>query len=351
MRMRRHWAATAAALVLVLLAAGCSGGPTPNQGAGATSSPTQELVPPAEAADAPKLTERPAGRVVEVIGPVPDGIVADPLTHIVALGIRNPPRLALIDGRTGEVLRKVRLPGHVRHLQLEEAGGPVLVPTENGRRLLRVALPSGKVISRVRTGRFPHDATATEGGTIFVANEFGGTVAVVRRGKVVKKFRDVTQPAGLDAVRDLVGLVDVREASLTVYDATGLERVGEVPAGEGPTHLVADRRGRLVVVDTRGEAILVYALRPEPHLLSRTPLPGRPYGMAYDRNRDRLWVTLTAKNELVGLDMGGKQPKVVVRLPTVRQPNKVAVDSDTGRVFVTGRAKGVLQLIDPAQAT
>jgi hypothetical protein len=60
-----------------------------------------------------------------------------------------------------------------------------------------------------------------------------------------------------------------------------------------------------------------------------------------------LWVTLTARNEVVGLDLGVDPPAFAARLPTVRQPNTVAVDSATGRLFVTGTDEGVLQIIDP----
>ncbi len=70
--------------------------------------------------------------------------------------------------------------------------------------------------------------------------------------------------------------------------------------------------------------------------------------MAYDPTRDRLWITLTARNQVVGLDLAaGDRAREIARLSTVGQPNTVAVDSDTGRVFVAGRADGSLLLIDP----
>ncbi len=53
-------------------------------------------------------------------------------------------------------------------------------------------------------------------------------------------------------------------------------------------------------------------------------VPGAPYGMAVDG--DTVWVTLTALNEVVGLDVSGNHAKVIARYPTVRQPNTVAVD-------------------------
>ncbi len=318
--------------LLALLLVSCGSDPPPS-------------TPAAEPAEAPAAGRPPAGQVVQV-GPVAEGVVADPQTHLVAVGLRDPARLLLVDGLNGQLRREVRMPGHLRHLQLQAPGGPVLVPAESADALLRVALPGGDIVSQVPVGDFPHDATATAGGIVAVANEFGGTVSVVEGDRVVHTFDDATQPGGVAAVGERVGMVDVRENTLTVYDIPGRRRIAELPAGQGPTHLAADRRGRLFVVDSRGGAILVYGLDPEPRRLAQLALPGRPYGIAYDSARDRLWVTLTERNELVGLDLREDQPRVATRLPTIRQPNTVAVDSATGRVFVASPAEGALQLVD-----
>jgi DNA-binding beta-propeller fold protein YncE len=280
------------------------------------------------------------------VGAAPEGVVADPQTHIVAVGVREPSALALLDATTGTVLRKLPLPGALRHLQLARPGGPVLVPDEGSNRLIKVALPGGEVTSQVITGVVPHDATAAANGTVFVANELGHSVVAVRGDQIVHTFTDVAQPAGLAAVGDLVGLVDVRENTLTVYDAERLQRVAELPAGAGPTHVVADKRGQLAVIDTRGGAVLLYAFQPAIRQIRRVELPGTPYGVAYDSVRDRLWVTLTARNEVIGINLGADPPMLTTPLPTVRQPNTVAVDSSTGRLFVTGTAEGVLEIID-----
>lgn len=281
------------------------------------------------------------------VGAGPEGVVADAVTHLVAVGVRQPNTLVLLNGTTGAIVTRTALPGHLRHLQLAGPGGPVLVPDENSNSLLTVDLPSGHIASRVVTGTSPHDATRAGNGLLFAANEGGASVAVVRGSSVVHRFTDVVQPAGLAAVGNQVGLVDVRQNSLHVYDAVGLTAIAQVPAGAGPTHVVADRDGQFVVIDTRGNAVLVYQLTPTVRQIARLALPGTPYGVAYDPVRDQLWVTLTARNQLVGISLNTAAPKVFRQFPTVRQPNTVAVDTITGRLFVTGTDDGVLELIDP----
>ncbi|MEJ8277601.1 YncE family protein [Pseudonocardia spirodelae] len=341
---------TASAAAIVLILPGCAaapGGDTPAAPgrAGAPVRFAEPLPPPAEPGVAPPVATAPAGRTVAV-GAVPEGIVADGPTRRVAVGVRQPDRLVLLDADTAAVTARVPLPGVLRHLQLAAPGGPVLVPSESANGLLRVTLPEGRVSSEVMTGPMAHDATETAAGTVFVANEAGGSVSVVRGNEVVRQLTDVTQPAGLAPVGGRVGLIDVRENSLTVYDAATGDGIRELPAGDGPTHLVADRHGRMIATDTRGGHVIVFDPSGTPSEVGRVDLAGEPYGITYDPVRDRVWVTASGANLLVGYDMTAPTPREVARIPTVRQPNTVAVDPETGRLFVTGTAEGVVQVID-----
>jgi len=81
--------------------------------------------------------------------------------------------------------------------------------------------------------------------------------------------------------------------------------------------------------DSRGGELLVY--NPTPSSTPALPVPGTPYGIAYDPDRHLAWVTLTATNQVVAYDVAGGEPVEKHRLTTVRQPNSVAVDPTTGR--------------------
>jgi DNA-binding beta-propeller fold protein YncE len=139
-----------------------------------------------------------------------------------------------------------------------------------------------------------------------------------------------------------------RARKLDLLDPRTRKRLERVDAGVGPTHVLAVA-DRLYVTDTQGGALLVFATRPKLVLTRRVFLPGVPYGIAVDLVRHRLWVTLTARNEVLSLPANGR-PRPLVRLPTIRQPNRVAADSALGTVAVAGRDPGVLQLIGAHEA-
>jgi DNA-binding beta-propeller fold protein YncE len=242
------------------------------------------------------------------------------------------------------VVRRVAIPAPPRHLSLAAGGGPVLAPAEPIDRLLELRLPSGPVRS-VAVGAHPHDAAAAAG-RVVVGNEFGHSVSVVVGARTIAQIGGFLQPGGLAAVGRDVAVVDVGADTVTLLDAAHVRVLGRAAAGRGPTHVVSDR-GRLFVVDTRGGAVLVYTTRPALRLVTRFVLAGAPYGVAIDPARRRLWVTLTATDQLAELAIGRSSLRLRALYRTARQPNTVAVDPRDGRVFVADAGPGAVQLIDP----
>jgi DNA-binding beta-propeller fold protein YncE len=308
--------------------------------------PAAGLPPAAEPQTAPPPIVSPAGQLVRV-GAAPEGVAVDSLTRLVAVATRDPDEVVLISADSAAITGRIPLPGSARHVELAASGGPMLVPVETADALVRVELPQGRAQPPILTGTSPHDAAQAPDGAVFVTNELGGTVAVLRGDRVIKVFTDRVQPAGVAAAGTAVGVLDVRANTLTIYDSAALSIVGSVRAGVGPTHLVADRHGRMIAADTGGNAVRVFVPLPAPHEVASIAQPGGPYGIAYDANRDRVWVASSGTNEVIGYDMNQPTPRAVQRFPTVQDPYTLGVDVSTGRLFVAGVSGRVIEIISP----
>ena len=318
------------AALALLLAAACGAQPAP--------------AAVGEPARAPAPAASPPGRVVPV-GHGPEGIAVDPSTGVVAVALRGPDQIAVLDGE-GRVLRAIAVPSPARHLRFAGPGGPLLAPLERSGALAELDVQTGTVLARVPLQRQPHDAVAASG-RVFVSNEFSDTLAVVESGRVVRELPAPAQPGGVAAAGDAVAVLGVRSHQLELYDAVGLRSLGVAGAGAGPTHVVG-AGGRLYVVDTLGGAVLVLSAAPRPAQVGRADAPGRPYGVAIDAVRQRLWVTETATDLVAEYDISGPAPRLLATRPSVAQPNSVAVDERTGRAYVTGGRDGVVQIVEPS---
>ncbi len=316
-------AAAAVLAVTSLAACSSSGGSMDKPGA-------------AEPSEAPSPGGAALGQSVKV-GGSPEGIVYDPVTKMLAVGVRDPDALVLIDATTLTVTKRIPIKGHVRHLQLAGPGGPVLVPEEDANTLEVVTLPGG-TMTGYPVGVSPHDATAVTGGYV-AGDEFGRSFTTVLGG-VPKTYEKVDQPGGLVGFGSTFALVDVGNFTVSTWNVASGTRIASVPAGAGPTHGVKVGDDKLVVTDTRGGALLTYSVDPL-RQLSSVPLPGGPYGITVDPTRPVVWVTLTAENQAVAFDVSGDTPRELERLSTVRQPDTVAADG--ADVWVTGTTGGVVQ--------
>lgn len=340
------------AALICLLVAGCSSdvGSVPP-----TTSPVsaRPATPAAEPAIAAAPTVPPAGKVVS-IGNAPEGIVVG-TSGIGAVAVRNPDGVELIDASTGAVHQTVRTVGAARHLSLAGPDGPVLVPLEGSNELCELTLGDGRVTSTaVGVGRQPHDATQTADGTIVVTNERGGGVVFVRDGAVITSLpAGPVQPGGVAAVGDYAAVADVQGNGVWVYGGTTRRQLAQGAVGVRLTHAVAISDDLAAFADTDGGAILIERVEPQLSQVARIAAPGKPYGLAFDAARRRLYVTLTATNSMRLIDVSdAMQPRILGDVPTVQQPNAVPVDPRSGDVLVTGSdpdgASG-LQIITPAE--
>jgi DNA-binding beta-propeller fold protein YncE len=339
----------------VVLVAGCSGPSRPSAGSAAPISAVSTApvthAPAAEPGTAGAPSVPPAGRVVP-IGNAPEGIVVG-TSGVGAVALRNPNGVVLFDAGTGSVRQIVPTTGAARHLALAGADGPVLVPLEGSNELVQLSLAAGTMIwTATGVGRGPHDAAAPDGRTIVATNEQGGGVVFVRDGAVVGSLpAGPPQPGGVATVGTFAAVADVQGNGVWVYDGSRRQLVAQAPVGVKLTHAIGLSDDLAAFADTDGDAVLIEHIDPRVSQVARIDAPGNPYGLAYDRLRHRLYVTLTASNVLRVIDVSDPaKPRTLGGVPTVQQPNSVAVDPRSGAVLVTGSTPGrasSLQIIAP----
>jgi DNA-binding beta-propeller fold protein YncE len=300
----------------------------------------QQAVQPVEPASAPLGGPAPAG-TIRPLGAPATAVVVDPRSKTVAVALDDPPRLLLttLDGATPP--RQVPLPGQAADLVLAADGGPLLVPITAPGSLIRVPLDGGAPSRTDLSG--PSHGAATVGNLTVVA--LGDRLVVLDGNRVIPGFVNATRLIAAPG-KAKVWVLDRGRSAVSVVDLSTGEISPALRAGNGAASAVADRFGRLLVTDTRDGELLAFAGDP-PVLRQRFPLPGAPYGLAYDGRRDLVWVTLTGRDEVVGLGVAGGEPVIVHRLPTVHQPDAVAVDPVSGRVFIVSASGAGLQVIDP----
>ena len=321
-------------LTIVLLLTACAQQPP-------TIAPSSARTAPAEPAIAPLLADRPVGEVIQV-GNAPEGIVVA-ASGIAAVAVRRPDGIVILDAATGAVRRSVSTTGAARHLSLATPDGPVLAPLEGSNQLLALTFPDAVIAWSVKdVGRQPHDAVMTSDRTVVVTNEAGGGVVFVRDGAVVASLpAGPVQPGGVAAVGRYAAVADVQGNGVWVYDGPTRMQVAQGPVGVKLTHAVGLSDDLAAFADTDGGAVYVERISPQLSQVAKVDAPNKPYGLAYDALRRRLFITLTASNLLRVVDMSDPaRPRTAGDLPTVRQPNSVAVDPRSGAVLVTGSDGG-----------
>lgn len=321
------------AAVVGLLLAGCS-----NSADG--SSLTVRV--PATAAAAP-TSAAPAGTLTPLSAAL-HATVLDASTRVLAVLADSPDRLLLLNADAlDEPPRTVALPASPAQVSLSAPGGPLLVAIPGA--LLRVDERSGavtttKVDADVRSAvQLPDGATA-------VGTADGAILTLGSDGTVAQR---ITGLAAVDVLVSTSQGLTALDTKQTAVQAVNVDKgtLGQgLRAGDGATHAVSDRFGRVLVTDTDGGELLAFTASPL-LLRQRFPVPGAPYALAYDADTDLVWVTLTERNQVVGYDVAGGEPVQRYRFDTVAQPDSVAVDSTTGAVFVASAAGGGLQRIVP----
>lgn len=297
-------------------------------------------IPVAQPAASPPVN----GAVDGVVTPLDASVTAATFdigtSSLVALGPAD--RLTVL-GPDG-ALRTVALRSEATALTGDGAA-TVLAATRGG--YLRVTLGADTVSKVEVNGHADTDFTAIArhpDGRLVLGSAGGAVFTLSSETEVGASLQHFARVDALVTQGDSAVVLDRGQTSVTEIDEDGSAAEQALRAGEGATSMAADAAGRVLVVDTRGGALLVFDTEPL-ILRQRYPVRDTPYGVT---GSDALtWVSQTATNTVVGYDLATGIPVEKVRYRTVQQPDTLAFDDTTDTLFVvSGSGAGVQTIKD-----
>jgi DNA-binding beta-propeller fold protein YncE len=302
-------------------------------------------IAPAEAAVSPPLNKPPAGVVRPVAGHAESVLFDATTASLVALGPDETDRAVVTVLPAKGLGRDVPLPAAATAMTGDDRGH-VYASAHGGYFVVDIA--AGRV------NRVPVDGQEGTEFTAIARRADGRLVLGSADGAVYTLTSDTTVGAELkifarvDAVvtqGNTAVVLDRGQTSVTTVDASGSKAEHALRAGEGATTLAVDPAGRVLVADTRGDALLVFGADPL-MLRQRYPVRDAPYGLVGSARLT--WVSQTSTNMVIGYDLATGIPVEKVRYSTVQQPNSLAFDEASGTLYVVSGTGAGVQVITNA---
>ncbi|MGC7297847.1 hypothetical protein RA989_15245 [Mycobacteroides abscessus subsp. massiliense] len=332
---------TVAALAVVITAAaaassGCS------SGGDSENSADPRVITPASAAQSPPVTTAPAGTVHRIAGQA-SAVLFDTSTKTVSILADEGQIVTTVTRDDLDTVRRVtRLPSPAT-AAVGDDRGTVYLSTAGGYFALDIA--SGRADKVTISGHENTEFSAITrrpDGRIVLGSADGTVFTLDLQNQVIAHAAGFAHIDSLAYQGNTVAVLDRAQSSVTTLTAAGDGTAHALRAGEGATTMLADDKGRLLVADTRGGALLAFGLADSLILRQRYPVPGAPYGLAYSATL--IWVSQTATNTVIGYDLSTGIPEERARFATVRQPNSLVSDGST--LFVASGAGDGIQAID-----
>ncbi|MEU9807820.1 hypothetical protein [Mycobacterium sp. NPDC050853] len=300
------------------------------------------VITPASAAQAPPLTTAPAGTVHRFAGAA-DGVLWDKSANAVSILSDNGRTVTLFTPQNLDVPRHIIRLASPATAAVGDGNGTLYLSTKGG--YFRLDIASGRA-DKVNIQGQEHiefsAVTRRPDGRIVLGNTDGTVFTLDAENAVTADAKGFARIDSLAYQGNTIAVLDHAQSSVTTLSDSGDRTVHALRAGDGATTMLADDKGRLLVADTRGGALLVFGVTDSLILRQRYPVPGSPYGLAYSTKLT--WVSQTATNTVIGYDLSTGIPEERARFSTVRQPNSLVSDGST--LFVASAAGDGVQAID-----
>ncbi|MZR13776.1 hypothetical protein GQE99_12205 [Maritimibacter sp. DP07] len=216
--------------------------------------------------------------------------------------------LTVIDAESGEILRRIEVPGAVHHTEVSPDGRFAVATHPAGGGISVVDLHATMVTAFVPTGNMPNYAVfGSDPSIVYVSNAGNGTVSEVDLHRSIVR-------------RNMV-------------------------AGEMPEHITIDpSAGALFVADAESGRVLEISL--ESGEAARSfDIGGQIHGLGLAEDGARLIVAGRAEDKLVSVDLADG---TMTSAPLGPEPYRLTPVAGTGTFFVSSRAEPKVWIVDAA---
>lgn len=330
----RTMSLAAAAVTSVALIAGCS-----NNDNG-SSSPRVPTVTPASAAPAPTTATAPAAGTIVTLPAPGKAVAVDDAAGVVAVLAADGSTVWLTDAKNVAAAPRAVTTKALTRLIVRPTGGFLGV----GPSTVATIAPDGAVTEHPLSATDPLSIAQLPDGHILVGTATGRLIELDRDFREVAAFGGLVRADDIGVAGDQVVVLDRAQSSVTQVKLADKDLGLALRAGNGATTMITDHYGRFLVANPRDNEIIGFYGNPLV-MRFRAPVADGPYALAYDNQRDLLWVSVTGSNQVVAYDLASGEPREQRRLPTVAQPDAMAVDSDTGALYVMSARAGQLAVV------
>lgn len=219
--------------------------------------------------------------------------------------------LSILDAASGEILRRIEVPGAVHHTAVSPDGSFAVATHPSSDGISVIDLKSFKLVAFVPTGGMPNYAAfGSDPDVVYVSNAGNGTISEV----------------------DL---------------ARGIVRRNMV-AGFGPEHMVVDAdNGALYVADADAGDVVELALKDGSVTRSFT-IGGELHGLAMSDDRATLFVAGRGEDKIASITLSTGDIAFASLSP---EPYHLTNIPGTGTIYVSSRAEPKVWIVDEATLT
>ncbi|HEX8546016.1 MAG TPA: T9SS type A sorting domain-containing protein [Cytophagaceae bacterium] len=136
----------------------------------------------------------------------------------------------------------------------------------------------------------------------------------------------------LDSINKHLWVVNTDNNSITCINASSYQKLFEAAVGKKPRTIAIDKFGNAWVTNEEDATLTVVDKTGKPFKTIALPYGSQPYGICFDPQKDFVYVTLQATNELLQLNTNGEIRK---KIHVGKTPKGLAITSDGKRVLVT----------------